>query len=309
MLYKKNSTVNDLVFKPVTPEAMTSDIWPILRGEKGRTTDFSYGGLLMWVPYFNYSYAVTDDTLFIRGRVEDDRTKPAFSLPVGKMPLSDAVSLLKEVCAKERISLEFSAVPEYAVNDLSLLGARKVTELTHWGDYLYDIEVLASLQGKKMSKKRNHVNQFVAAYPDWQLIELDVSSLKLAREVMSRFESEGDDTEEARAERRLTSIILGMFAISPGEMHGAVLMAGDQPCAVTVGDVKGDTLFVHIEKALRKFPGSYEMVNKAFAARMAKLYPALRFVNREDDAGDEGLRRAKESYHPIEILKKYNVIF
>ena len=100
-----------------------------------------------------------------------------------------------------------------------------------------------------------------------------------------------------------------MFATSPGEMHGAILMAEGKPCAVTVGDVKGDTLFVHIEKALREFPGSYEMINKAFAARMLELHPALRYVNREDDAGDEGLRQAKESYHPVDILKKYNVIF
>lgn len=301
--------MSELDFKPVTPEAMMSEIWPILKEERGRTTDFSYGGLLMWVPYFDYRYAVVGDTLFIRGRVEDDRTKPAFSLPIGKMPLADAIALLKKECDKEGIGLEFSAVPEYAVDDLRALGAREVTELSHWGDYLYEIEPLATLHGKKMNKKRNHVNQFVAAYPDWQLIDLNADSLDLARCVMRAFESEGDDTPEARAERKLTKDILEMFASSPGEMHGAVLMADGRPCAVTVGDVKGDTLFVHIEKALREFQGSYEMVNKAFAAKMAELHPELRYVNREDDAGDEGLRWAKESYHPVEILKKYNVIF
>ena len=263
----------------------------------------------MWVSYFDYQYAIVDDTLFIRGRVEDDRTKPAFSFPIGKMPMAEAVALLGKQCREEGIALEFSAVPEYAVGELKELGAKTVTELSHWGDYLYEIESIATLHGKKMGKKRNHVNQFMTAYPDWQLLDLDASSLDLAREVMKLFESEGDDTPEAIAERKLTNDILEMFATSPGEMHGAILMAEGKPCAVTVGDVKGDTLFVHIEKALREFPGSYEMINKAFAARMLELHPALRYVNREDDAGDEGLRQAKESYHPVDILKKYNVIF
>ncbi len=298
----------ELNFKPITHADMET-IFQYLQMEKGRTTDFSYAGILMWVDYFKYEYAIADDTLFIKGVVENDTNTPAFSLPIGKMPMADAIALLKEECDEEGIALEFSAVPEYAVGDMQALGAREVIDLAHWGDYLYEIEPLATLHGKKMSKKRNHVNQFVAAYPDWQLIDLDGESLDLAREVMKLFESEGDDTPEAKAERRLTNQILEMFASSPGEMHGAVLMAGGKPCAVTVGDVKGDTLFVHIEKALREFQGSYEMINKEFAARMAELHPELKFVNREDDAGDEGLRQAKESYHPVEILKKYNVIF
>ena len=71
----------------------------------------------------------------------------------------------------------------------------------------------------------------------------------------------------------------------------------------SIGDIKGDTLYVHIEKATRNTNGSYEAVNKAFASRMLELHPELVYVNREDDGGDEGLRQAKRSYHPIEVLK------
>ena len=88
-----------------------------------------------------------------------------------------------------------------------------------------------------------------------------------------------------------------------------LLLADGKVCAFTIGDVKNDTLFIHVEKATRKTEGSYEMVNAMFARHIVENYPEIRFINREDDAGDMGLRMAKESYHPHSILKKYNILF
>lgn len=88
-----------------------------------------------------------------------------------------------------------------------------------------------------------------------------------------------------------------------------IIFAEGKACAFTIGDVKGDTLFIHIEKALREYNGSYEIINQQFAKAMCDKYPEIKYVNREDDAGDIGLRMAKESYHPLEILRKYNVTF
>ena len=89
----------------------------------------------------------------------------------------------------------------------------------------------------------------------------------------------------------------GILYSSPGEV-----------CAITIGDIKDDTLFVHIEKGEKHINGSYEKINKEFASRMLKLYPEIKYINREDDSGDPGLRHAKESYHPLGLLRKYNVI-
>lgn len=128
-------------------------IWKYLKEEKGRTTDFSYAGVLMWVDYFNYEFSIYEDTLFIKGVVESDLSKPAFSLPVGRLSLRESVGILKDYCKANSLSLEFSAVPEYALEEMKGLGPVMVEELSDWGDYLYDANMLASLQGKKMSKK------------------------------------------------------------------------------------------------------------------------------------------------------------
>lgn len=295
-------------FKKITHIDMPR-IWEFLKQERGRTTDFSYGGVLMWIDYFQYEYAIENDTLFIKGVVENDRSKIAFSLPIGPHPFEDSLKLLKEYCNVHAIPLEFSAVPEYAIEEIKATNPKSLEELTDWGDYLYDVEALATLSGKKMSKKRNHVHQFLSNYPDWKFEPLTLSNAEEALKFMDVFDKEGDLTPQAEAERKLNRQLLQEIREGDKNIEGGLLYAIGELCGFTIGDIKNDTLFVHVEKATRHILGSYEMINYIFAQKMKEKYPRLNYVNREDDAGDPGLRFAKESYHPIEILKKYNVIY
>ncbi len=304
---RSRENVGIAAFRPVTHEAM-AEIWPVLSREAGRTTDFSYGGLLMWVDYFNYEYAIVNDTLFIKGLVENDVTTPAFSLPVGAMPLSESIAMLREYCKRENMKCELSAVPEYAMEELRTLQPVSEEELTDWADYLYDAVPLATLSGKKMAKKRNHVNKFIATNPDWELVEMTPGNASEAMAFMDIFDLEGDSTPMAIEERKLTRVLIDMLKAGDSSLIGALLKTDGKVCAFTIGDIKGDTLFVHVEKATRAVDGSYEMINKAFAESVCARHPEVKYINREDDAGDEGLRRAKESYHPVEKLRKYNVV-
>lgn len=302
-------TESCLQFKKITHEDMPL-IWNFLEKEKGRTTDFSYAGLLMWVDLFKYEFAIFKDTLFIKGVVENDLAKPAFSLPIGKLTLKDSIKVLKAYCEKMRIDTELSAVPEYALEELRHLHPSKIEPLEDWSDYLYDAEMLAHLKGKKMMKKRNHVNHFISTYPEWRFEPLDASNAEAALKFMDIYEAEADETFMAKEESRLSRKLITMLAEGDPVMHGGVLYnSPGEICAITIGDVKGDTLYVHIEKATRHIGGSYEMINKEFAAHVLEVHPEVRYINREDDSGDEGLRKAKESYHPVDLLKKYNVVF
>ena len=92
--------------------------------------------------------------------------------------------------------------------------------------------------------------------------------------------------------------------------EGAVLSTPtDGIVAFTIGEVLTDTLHVHIEKMNHKIPGAGETVNKLFAEMMTQRNPEILYINRQEDVGDPGLRYAKESYHPLTLLHKYNVIF
>lgn len=160
-----------------------------------------------------------------------------------------------------------------------------------------------------MSKKRNHVHQFIREYPDWHVEILDSTNADSALKFMDIFDLEGDSGCMAQAERALSRDMISKIKEGDDVLKGMILYADGKVCAYTIGDIKGDTLFVHIEKATREVTGSYEMINHVFAKHIIEQNPEVRFINREDDAGDIGLRMAKESYHPLEVLKKYNISF
>ena len=304
-----DTKMKTLDFKKITHKDMPL-IWEFLKDERGRTTDFSYAGLFMWVDLFKYEYTIYKDTLFIQGVVENDRSLPAYSLPIGSLSLKESIEILRNHCKKKGINLELSAVPEYAVNELQSLMPRAIEPLDDWSDYLYEAEMLATLKGKKMSKKRNHVNNFIMYNPEWSFESLDASNAEAALKFMDIYENEADETFMAKEESRLSREMIKMLSEGDSVMHGGVLYCNPgKICAITIGDVKRDTLYVHIEKATRAVNGSYEMINKEFASHILEMYPEVKFINREDDSGDEGLRKAKESYHPVELLRKYNVIF
>ncbi len=297
----------ELDFRRITPADMPR-IWPIIAQECGRTTDFSYGGLLMWVDYFHYEFAILNNTVFIKGRVESDVSKVAFSLPIGEMPLEKCVAILHEYCRSQNLQLIFSAVPEYAIVSFAPLRPKQVEELSGWADYLYEAEPLVTLRGKKMSKKRNHVNQFLSSYPEYRYEPLTAANIPDALRFMELIDAEGDHTPMAETERRLNRDMLRFMADGDSVLQGGMLRDADGTVlAYTIGDIKGDTLFIHIEKSLRSVAGGFEMINKCFAQQICQSHPEIRYINREDDVGDPGLRAAKESYHPITLLRKYNI--
>lgn len=295
-----------LSFKPLT----TADIPLIsmyLHTATGHTCDFTIGGLLMWAGYFDYSYTIVNNTLFIKGVTEDDVTRPAFSLPLGEMPLADSLELLDRYCrAHNSMPLTFSAVPERDTENLHSLGAKEITPLVDWSDYLYDARALASLSGKKLSKKRNHVNRFMADNPGFTFEPIDGRTLPSVKEFYQNTRLPLSKPALADVEREQVIKVLDSLDIYPFE--GAVLSTPAQGVvAFTLGEVIGDTLYVHIEKMNHEVSGAGETINKLFAQMMVTRHPQILYINREEDTGDPGLRYAKESYHPLKLLTKYNV--
>lgn len=303
--------VDSLGFKRVTLDDIPA-INAVLRDTawvSSRTCDYSIGGIFMWIDYFDYSYCIVNDTLFIKGVTENDVTTPAFSLPVGEMNLGEAVTLLRDYCAAHgNMSLKFSAVPEDRVEELRKLGATLVEPLEDWADYIYDAYSLASLSGKKLSKKRNHVNRFVADNPGYRFEPLTRDNLGDVKAFFDASHLALDKPVLADAERLQVKAVLDNLDCY-SMMEGAVLSTpADGIVAFTVGEIIGDTLYVHIEKMNHSVPGAGETINNLFAKQIMERHPEVCYINREEDTGDSGLRQAKLSYHPLALLKKFNVV-
>lgn len=294
-----------LRFKPVTMADIPA-ISALLSRAGSRTCDYTIGGIYMWIDYFKYQFCIYNDTLFISGVTENHLDLPAFSLPIGRLPLSESIALLSQYCAAKEIPLCLSAVPADRVGEFLALGRWETEALDDWSDYLYDIEALASLSGKKLSKKRNHVNRFMADNPGAHFDRMtpdDVDSLIAAYDSWS---SDYDDSPTGRQERRMTIHVLRNLSLYG--FDGAVLRLADGTIAAfTLAEVIGDTAYIHIEKMNHEISGAGEAVNTLMARHLLDLYPNLLYANREEDCGDPGLRYAKESYHPLRKLDKFNL--
>lgn len=305
---RKTLTSSPLRFKKINSSDMDT-IWPYLNLETGRTTDFSYGGILMWVDFYHYEYCIYNNTLFIKGLSEENRYSPSFSLPLGNYDLKDNLTLLRDYCLEKHIRLQFSAIPEAALRQFELLKPVCIEELKDYADYLYPANQLCTLTGKKMAKKRNHCNRFESEHPDWRLIPISSDNLKDAMDFMDLYDTERDNSLHAEAESILSRNMIEKITMGDKHLIGALLVDGNRVIALSIGDIKNDTLFIHVEKADRMISGSYEFINKSFASQICASHPEILYINREDDCGDMGLRMAKESYHPLTLLKKYNIFF
>lgn len=282
-------------------------IEPMLRLSPSRTCDYTLGGMLMWADYFNYSYAIYRDTLFVSGVTENDITHTAFSLPVGALPLKDALGTLREYCAQKGITPILSAVPEDRLIEIMETGPVRAEELVDWSDYLYDIQAMSTFAGKKLSKKRNHVHRFKADHPESIFRRITPDDIPDLIEFSNRLHPSLNKSITADYELMQTIEVLKHLDSYP-TFHGAMLTIPEKGVvAFTIGEVMGDTLYAHIEKIDHEINGAGETVSSNFCAMMLQNNPELKYVNREEDTGDPGLRKAKQDYHPCALLKKFNV--
>ena len=178
------------------------------------------------------------------------------------------------------------------------------TDNRDWSDYLYLAEKLRTLAGKKLAGQRNHRNFFTKQYPDWTFEEISSDNIEKAKAFFEEY-SQNIQKDSSYFEEERKAVLEVMEHLDCYGFLGGMIMAGDRVVAFSFGEIVGDTLFVHIEKADRQVRGAYQMMVSEFVSHFAD--ERVVYVNREEDVGDPGLRFAKESYHPHLLLSKFTV--
>ena len=172
-------------------------------------------------------------------------------------------------------------------------------------DYLYNIQDLATLKGKKFQKKRNHLNNFRKAHPDYSLVPITEENTPLVLQMLDRWYAnylEYDPMADIHMEQ--VAVRRALRHRQALGMEGMLLMDGGQVLAMTLGSfLNHDTFDVQFEKAIED--SAYVAICSGFAAHLGEKYPQLQFLNREDDLGIEGLRKAKLAYNPVELIEKH----
>lgn len=173
-------------------------------------------------------------------------------------------------------------------------------------DYVYNIDDLADLAGRKFQKKRNHANRFWQSHPDYRLEPLTQENRSVAAALIDKWYDlrlQTDPHGDYQMER--SAITKALRCYPELELEGLLLTDGSTPLAVAIGSkLNANTFDIHFEKALDIADGSYAAINQGFARHLRSKFPQVRWLNREDDLGLEGLRKAKLSYCPDHMVEK-----
>ena len=266
-----------------------------------RMRDFSFFSLYMWAEICEVETAREDGICYIRS-YDDLLAGPIYALPHEGEDLLRGVARLQEL-HPEGFTVR-SITPETRETLAEHFGAEVLfAALPAEEDYLYFISDLAAFSGRKYAAKRNHIH---ALLRDFAVTSEPIGEETLAdvRALHQTYRASGEDEDaEAHYEGDAVDRVLADFAASGG--IGGLLRADDRPVGFFIGEKQGDTLFLHIEKALREVRGAYPMLVRETAAAFADCT----YENREEDDGDEGLRRSKQSYCPCGKVVKYRAIF
>ena len=174
-------------------------------------------------------------------------------------------------------------------------------------DYIYAIDDLADLKGKKYQKKRNHINRFLQTYAGYTVEPITDENTGLGVELLMKWYTEREIVDPlADFHMEKAAIFKALRNRRELGMEGLLLLYNGRPLALTMGSPLSNTTFdIHFEKALDEADGAYPTINWEFARYLRAKYPDLQWLDREDDMGLEGLRKAKLSYYPHHMIEKY----
>ena len=288
-----------LHFTPVTAESM-----PLLRPYYEtcpyRLCEYSSGVKYMWRGHLRSEYAFTDGCLVIRNCIDG---VPQFDYPIPgpEGDVDAALTTIEDDCRRKGVRPIFSVVPESEAGKLALRWPRvTITNERAWKDYLYHAEDLAHFAGRHYSGQRNHINKFRKEYPDAKFIPLTGADMPLIENFWADYEQEFQKTS-FNAKRELAYAKALARLLPEGWLLGGGLLVEDRLVAMSLAENCGGTLIIHVEKALYSHQGAYPTLVQAFAAHFGG---GCTYINREDDAGDRGLRTSKLQYLPVRLAGK-----
>ena len=270
-------------------------------GERG--CEYSFANLFLWG---HQKVALFPENAAIFSHFQGRSVYPCPIGPGDRKPLIEAI--LQD--ARDRgIPCRITGITEADKAELEALfpGIFLFCHNRDFFDYVYDINDLADLRGRKFQSKRNHFNRFCADHPEHQVVPITHALMPRVKEFVEGWYARRQ-AQDPQGDFLLEHLAMGRTFQHWEEigMEGIAIMDAGQILALTLASrLSEDTFDVHFEKALDTVPGAYNAVNCQFARYLRLKYPEVKYLNREDDMGLEGLRTAKLSYRPHHMVEKY----
>lgn len=269
-----------------------------LAQERFFISDVSFVNLFLWRKARKIAYAIVCDCLLIQTTYVGE--KPFYFFPIGAGDKRRVVELLLEQdSALEFHSLELAWVEFLREHFTGIFDFELNRDRS---DYVYDVQELISLSGRKYHKKKNHLNKFLQTYPQFVFERISVENSAEVLGVWGEWFGMIEAPSVGLVNENLGIVeVLGAWGELP--IEGGLVRVDGRIVAFSFGEVMSSEMAViHIEKADSSVAGAYQIINQQL---LANVFSHVKYANREEDLGIEGLRRAKMSYNPVFLVEKY----
>lgn len=256
-----------------------------------------------------YSTKISRYKDFIIRKYSGKGARCGYTFPLGKGDVAKALAEIEKDAKECGERLQFAFVTEEQKEVLENAMPARFCYSSDAGDsdYIYLRSELASLSGKAFHKKKNHFSKFVRTYPDYKYYEIGACNIYDAQKVAYAWYYEHLQDEDASQLAEYKAIKEALENFEELGLIGGIIYVNDSPCAMTIASkINENTVDVHFEKAVGEYAlnGGYAAINKLFSEKL----DGVTWLNREEDIGIEGLRKAKLSYRPKIMLKKYSAV-
>lgn len=295
-------------FERLTEESI-ANLAPYFAAQTTRMSTYSGAYQFMWNrDLFSPDYAIVGRCLVFKG---ERGGQIYFFYPVSLTgdvnEELDAIAEIEKYCRAHYYKLHFLNVPEDRLCALCrrYTSGMHVENVRTWDDYLYSAEEFKTFAGKKFSGQRNHVNKFYREHPDATFKKFCPGDEPKILAFLDEFQRTQFFKQDAVAVREMEMVRRLVPNFTRFHQCCGYMETDGKIVSVAAGEVCGDTLMEHIEKALREYEGVYPATAQAFARMFA--VDGVEYINREDDAGDLGLRKSKLQYNPCSMVRKYSL--
>lgn len=264
--------------------------------------EYSFTDLFNWGHVHQTEVARMNDYGVIRSGFKEF----SYLYPFGRGDVRPVIEEMVADARKNNVNFTVSLILEPMKQELQTIfpGRFTFTEERDYFDYIYERESLVELKGKKLSAKRNHLNAFKMLNPDWSFERITRENIDECWQMNQLWNEQNDLSLGSGLLKEQAALRSAFDHFFEEELVGGLIRTNGRIVAYSIGHpLNSDTFVVHFEKAFADVRGAYQIINQQFALNCCEGY---RYINREDDTGLEGLRKAKLSYLPQILLKKYD---
>lgn len=277
----------------------------LLAFNRERVNERSFASMYVWGRHYGFEVCVQEDILFTHCLPADGYR--IFLAPIGPGNWADAFEKMHRDSQRLRQPYQVYCLTagEAEALERAFPGKFDIQSDRNNFDYIYTREDLAGLQGKKYHGKRNHIKKFLSAYEGrWNYRPIEPAlDFQILLDFQKKWQETKSGARHGEYQHEHDAIERALTHYDTLGLRGGVLEVDGRVAAFTLGTpLTADTIDVLIEKADAGIEGAYPMINREFVRHECG---AFTYIDREEDMGIEGLRRAKQSYYPVMMTEKF----